>query len=104
MLEWLGLDKPPQQRARHKVWREQLVDNTRQLKLGADRASQRTDMEMVDGTEVVRAVDAPEAVPVAEDVVGTGADAGTRAEAGDGLVTLVADLMLREERVARVAG
>ena len=35
LLRWLGLDKPPQQRVRHKVWREKLVDNTRQLKLGA---------------------------------------------------------------------
>ena len=28
LLEWLGLGKPPQQRVRLKVWREQLVDNT----------------------------------------------------------------------------
>ena len=33
LLKWLGLDRPPQQRVRHKVWRKQLVDNTRQLKL-----------------------------------------------------------------------
>ena len=64
---WLGLDKPPQQRVRHKVWRKQLVDNTRQLKLGADRARQRTDMEMLDGTKVVRVVGALEAGPVAVD-------------------------------------
>ena len=51
LLKWLGLDKPPQQRVRHKVWGKQLVDNTRQLRLGADRARQ-----MLDGTEVVRAV------------------------------------------------
>ena len=52
LLEWLGLgSKPPQQRVRHKVWREQLVGNTRQLKLGADRARQRSDIEMLDGTE-----------------------------------------------------
>ena len=44
----------------------------RQLKLGADRARQRTDMEMLDGTEVVTAVDGPEAVPVAEDDKGWG--------------------------------
>ena len=62
----LWLDKPPQQRVRHKVWGKQLVDNARQLKLGADRAKQRTDMKMLDGTEVVRAVGAPEAGPVAE--------------------------------------
>ena len=43
-------------------------------------------MEMLDGTEVIRAMDAPEAVPEAEDMVGTGADAGTRVEAGDGLM------------------
>ena len=43
-------------------------------------------MEMLDGAEVVRVVDAPEAVPVAEGKVGTGASAGTRAEAGDGLM------------------
>ena len=62
LLKWLGLDKPPQQRVRHKVWRKQLVDNTMQLKLGADRARQRSDMEMLGGTEVVRAVDAPGAI------------------------------------------
>ena len=43
LLKWLGLDKPPHQRVRHKAWRKQLVDNTRQLKLGTDRARQRTD-------------------------------------------------------------
>ena len=43
-------------------------------------------MEMLDGTEVVRAVDAPGAMPEAEDMVGAGADAGARAEAGGGLV------------------
>ena len=43
-------------RVRHKVWRKELVDNTRQLQLGADRARQLTDMELLDGTEVVRAV------------------------------------------------
>ena len=37
LLKWLGLDKPPQQRVRHKMWRKQLVGSTRQLKLGADR-------------------------------------------------------------------
>ena len=49
------------------MWRKQLVDNTRQLKLGAGRARQRTDMEMLDGTEVVRVVSASEAGPVAVD-------------------------------------
>ena len=42
------------------MWRKQLVDNTRQLKLGADRARQRAEMEMLDGTEVVRMVGASE--------------------------------------------
>ena len=46
LLQWLGLGKPPQHRVRHKVWRKQLVDSTRQLKLGADRARQRTELEM----------------------------------------------------------
>jgi len=32
LLRWLGLDKPPQHRVRHKVWKKQLVDSTRQLK------------------------------------------------------------------------
>ena len=36
LLRWLGLDKPPQHRVRNKVWKKQLADNTRQLKLGAD--------------------------------------------------------------------
>ena len=40
LLKWLGLGKPraPQHKVRHKVWRKQLVDSTRQLRLGADRA------------------------------------------------------------------
>ena len=53
LLKWLGLDKPPQHRVRHKVWRKQLVDSTRQLRLGADMARQRTELEMLGGTEVV---------------------------------------------------
>jgi hypothetical protein len=43
LLRWLGLDKPPQHRVRHKVWKKQLADNTRQLRLGADRARQKED-------------------------------------------------------------
>ena len=40
LLRWLGLDTPPKrQRVRHKVWRKQLTNSTRQLKLGADRAT-----------------------------------------------------------------
>ena len=58
LLRWLGLDKPPQHRVRHKVWKKQLADNTRQLKLGADRARQRTELEMLDGTDIVREVEA----------------------------------------------
>ena len=42
LLRWLGRNKPPQHRVRHKVWRKQLADRTRQLLLGADRARQRT--------------------------------------------------------------
>ena len=44
LLKWLGHDKPPSVRVSHKVWRKQLVDRTRQLKLGADRARQQSDM------------------------------------------------------------
>ena len=70
------------------MWRKQLVDNTRQLKLEACRARQRTRMEiiMLGGAEVVRAVDAPDAIPMAEVVVGAGSDAWARANAGGGLV------------------
>ena len=46
----MGRDKPPQHRVRHKVWRKQLADRTRQLLLGADRARQMTGLEMLDGT------------------------------------------------------
>ena len=38
LLKWLGFDKPPKQRVRHRVWRKQLEDCTRQPKLGRDRA------------------------------------------------------------------
>jgi hypothetical protein len=53
LLKWLGKDKPPQHRVRHKVWKKQLADRTRQLLLGADRARQRTELEMLDGTDIV---------------------------------------------------
>ena len=56
LLRWLRLDKPPQHRVRHKARKEQLTGNTRQLGLGADRARQRTELEMLDGTDVVREV------------------------------------------------
>ena len=59
------------------MWRKQLVDNTRQLKLGADRARQRTEMEMLDGTEVVRMVGASGAGPVDEDGMWIEANAGS---------------------------
>jgi hypothetical protein len=41
LLRWLGLDKPPHHRVRHKVWKKQQADRTRQLLLGADRAIAR---------------------------------------------------------------
>ena len=56
LLRWLGLGKPPQHNVRHTVWRKQLTDGTRQLRLGADRARQRTELEMLDGTDIVREV------------------------------------------------
>ena len=58
LLKWLGHDKPPSVRVNHKVWRKQLVDGTRQLKLGADRARQRSDMLLLDGTDIVGTVEA----------------------------------------------
>ena len=58
LLKWLGHDKPPSVRVSHKVWRKQLVDRTRQLKLGADRARQRSGMLMLDGTDILRVVEA----------------------------------------------
>ena len=54
LLRWLGRDKPPQHRVRYKVWRKQLTGKTRQLLLGADRARQGTELEMLDGTDIVR--------------------------------------------------
>jgi hypothetical protein len=58
LLRWLGRDKPPQHRGRHKVSKKQLADRTRKLLLGADRARQRTELEMLDGTDIVRVVEA----------------------------------------------
>ena len=57
LLRWLGEDNPPQHRAKHKVWRKQLADKTRQLLLGADRPRQRTELEMLEGTDIVREVE-----------------------------------------------
>ena len=46
------MNKPPHHKARHKVWKKRLVDSTRQLRLGDDRARQKTELEMLAGTEV----------------------------------------------------
>ena len=75
LLEWLGHGKPPALRVRHKVctWREQLVGRTRQLELGADRARQSTKMQMLDGADVVRLVEAAGARPEA---AGAGPEVG----------------------------
>ena len=55
LLRWLGRDKPSQHRVRHTAWKKQLADRTRQLLLDADRARQRTELEMLDGADVYRA-------------------------------------------------
>ena len=81
LLRWLGLDKPPKQRVRHKVWRKQLTDSTRQLRLGADSARQGTELEMLDGTEVFRVENGAGAEPVAGEGVLLEAEAGLAAEA-----------------------
>ena len=60
LLKWLGHDKPPSTRMSHKMWRKQLVDWTRQLKLGAGRARQRSKMLMLDGIDIARVVEAVE--------------------------------------------
>ena len=80
LLKWLGHDKPAAVRVSHKVWRKQLVDRTRhvQLKLGADRARQRTEMLMLDGTDIVRVV---EAAGARHEVAGAGPEAETSLEA-----------------------
>ena len=51
LLRWLGLDRPPQHRVRHKAYRK-----LRQLRLGGDMARQRTGLGMLDGTDVVKGV------------------------------------------------
>ena len=45
------------------MWKKQLADKTKQLLLGADRARQRIELEMLDayGTDIVRRVEAAEA-------------------------------------------
>ena len=50
------MDKPPEKRVRYRVWKRALVDTTRQLKLGADRARDGETLELLDGMEVVRRV------------------------------------------------
>ena len=72
LLRWLGLYKPPHRRVRHKVWKKQLVDNTRQLGLGADRARQKTELEMLDGTKVFSVDNEAGAEPVAGGRCGLG--------------------------------
>ena len=58
LLEWLGHDKPPSVRVSHKLWRKHLVDRTRQLSLGVDRARQQSDMLLFHGTDIVGTVEA----------------------------------------------
>ena len=81
LLRWLGKNKPPQHRVRHKVWKEQLADRTRQLLLGADRARPRTELEMLDGTEIVREAEAVGARHEAAGA-GPGSELGPAAEEG----------------------
>ena len=59
------------------MWKKQLNDKTRQLLLGADRARQRTELEMLDGTDIVRVV---EAAGARHESIG----AGPRSESGPG--------------------
>jgi hypothetical protein len=57
LLRWLGLDRPPRQRVRHKVWKKQLANITRQLMLGADGARKETEPEMPDVAELYNVVE-----------------------------------------------
>ena len=98
LLRWLGLDRPPQHRVRHKVWKKQQTDRTRQLLLGADRARQRTELEMLDGTEVISVINGAGAEPVAEVAVWLQAAAGSAAEA-DGLPAVDAEGVERESSI-----
>ena len=79
MLRRLGLAKPPQHGARHNVSKGQLGSSTRQLRLGADRARQRIELEMLDGTKVFSMGDEAGAEPVAGEA-GPGPEPGTEAE------------------------
>ena len=66
------------------MWKKQLADKTRQLLLGADRASlrQRTELEMLDGTDIVREV---EAAGARHEAAGAGPESefGPAAEEGE---------------------
>ena len=68
-------------RVSHEVWRKQLFVRTRQLKLGADRARQRSDMLMLDGTDIVRVVEAAGATHESAQA-DSEAEAGPAAEEG----------------------
>ena len=66
-------------RVRHKVWRKQLADKTRQLLLGADRARERTELEILDGTELYSVV---EEAAVGSVVRGPSPEAGSEPATG----------------------
>ena len=57
------MGKPSHHRVKHKVWKKQLVDSTRQLGLGADKARQKTELEVLDGTEVFSVINGAGAEP-----------------------------------------
>ena len=78
----VGLDKPPHCRVKHKMWKKQLADNTRQLRLGVDRAMRKIELEMLDGTDAVRVVKVARVEPVAEGRVWMRADAESTAALG----------------------
>ena len=63
------------------MWRKQLVDRTRQLELGADRARQRSDMLMLDVANIVGVVGAAGARHESAGA-GPGAGSGPAAEEG----------------------
>ena len=63
------------------MWKKQQTDRTRQLLLGADRARQRTELEMLDGTDIVREV---VAVGARHEAAGAGPEAELGPAAEDG--------------------
>ena len=81
LLRWLGRDKPPQHRVMHKVWKKQLDVRTWQLLLGADSARQRTELEMLDGTDIVREV---EAAGAWHEAAGAGPESESESESESG--------------------